>query len=534
MGDFVEKKQAPRRIGAMKRRKVHEVNGHKFCARFFRQPTFCAHCKEFMWGLGKQGYECLNCKLTLHKRCHEKVLAACPGADHMQESMRQNKEQLQQRFNLNIPHRFKPKTYKSPTFCDHCGSLLWGLYHQGLQCGSCKTNVHRRCAEHCPNLCGLDQSKFASELAKLGLTAEQLSGRRKPTEGKDTEARTSAPTSELKSSNAVGPDDFEFLKVLGKGSFGKVMLARGKKSKGIFAVKLLKKDVLVEDDDVECAIAEKRVLSLSHQHPFLTCMHCCFQTASNLFYVMEFVSGGDLLFHIQQCRRFPEARGRFYAAEIVCALLFLHKRNIVYRDLKLDNVMLDADGHVKVADFGMCKENIVGDKLATTFCGTPDYIAPEIIQEKPYGPSVDWWALGVLIYEMLAGQPPFDGATEEDLFMSIQFNEVLFPVWLTKEAVQLIRGLLEKDRDCRLGCGPKGEKDIKAHPFFHPIDWDKLERREMEPPFKPKLKSQLATDNFDAEFLSEKPGITPADPNRIALLDQAEFEGFTYVAPTYK
>eukprot|EP00043_Microstomoeca_roanoka_P030322 m.25866 g.25866 ORF g.25866 m.25866 type:complete len:536 (-) comp9939_c0_seq1:303-1910(-) len=534
MGDFVERKDAPRRIGAMKRRKVHEVNGHKFCARFFRQPTFCAHCKEFMWGLGKQGYECISCKLALHKRCHEKVLASCPGEDRAQESIRLNKEQLQQRFNLNIPHRFKPKTYKSPTFCDHCGSLLWGLYHQGLQCESCKTNVHRRCAEHCPNLCGLDQSKFASELAKLGLTAEQLSGRKKTL---DAKAAAPAPksTEVVKSSTSVvvSPDNFKFLKVLGKGSFGKVMLAQDKKTNKIFAVKILKKDVLVEDDDVECAIAEKRVLSLSWQHPFLTCMHCCFQTESNLYYVMEYISGGDLLFHIQQSRRFNETRGRFYAAEIICALLFLHKQGIVYRDLKLDNVMLDADGHIKVADFGMCKENVAEGNLATTFCGTPDYIAPEIINEKPYGASVDWWALGVLMYEMLAGQPPFDGATEEDLFLSILHNEVIFPVWLTKDAVHMIRGLLTKDPLQRLGCGPNGENDLKNHPFFRPISWEKLEKREIEPPFCPKVKSELATDYFDAEFLREKAVVTPADASRIAMIDQSEFANFTYVAPTY-
>eukprot|EP01147_Barroeca_monosierra_P004357 gene4357-8518_t len=281
--DFVERKDAPRRVGAMKRRKVHEVNGHKFYARFFRQPTFCAHCRDFMWGLGKQGYECINCKLALHKRCHEKVLSACPGAERAEESFRQNKEELQQRFHLNIPHRFKPKTYKSPTFCDHCGSLLWGLYHQGLQCSSCKTNVHRRCAPHCPNLCGLDQNKFASELAKLGLTAEQLSGRKKSaSQRKSKKEEKSSKEKTTKDNTAEGvrivPKDFNFLKVLGKGSFGKVLLAQEKKTKHTFAIKVLKKDVLVEDDDVECAIAEKNVLSLSYQHPFLTCMHCCFQT----------------------------------------------------------------------------------------------------------------------------------------------------------------------------------------------------------------------------------------------------------------
>jgi novel protein kinase C epsilon type len=187
---------------------------------------------------------------------------------------------------------------------------------------------------------------------------------------------------------------------------------------------VLKKDILVEDDDVECAIAEKNVLCQAYLHPYLTKMQGCFQTADRLYYVMEFVQGGDLLFQIQQSRRFKEDRTKFYCAEITSGLLFMHKKKIVYRDLKLDNVMLDSDGHIKIADFGMCKEECSEDNPATTFCGTPDYIAPEIIREVPYGFPVDWWALGVLTYEMMSGQPPFDAATEDELFPAILENTV--------------------------------------------------------------------------------------------------------------
>lgn len=544
MAEFVEKELAPRRQGAMKRRKIHVVNNHKFYARFFRQPTYCAHCKEFMWGFGKQGYECECCGLCLHKRCHTKVIGSCPGADPSHESFRHRSEQLQTRFGMNIPHIFKTKTYKSPTFCEHCGSLLWGLYNQGQQCTSCKMNVHKRCASQTANLCGLDQALLAKELEKMGTTSEKLQGTTpqkrdivadKKDKDDKKEKKDKKPEPVVKSKDEiVGPDDFNYLKVLGKGSFGKVMLAEHKKTKEIYAIKLLKKDVLVEDDDVECAMAEKRVLAIACEHPFLTQLHSCFQTADRLFFVMEFVTGGDLLFQIQQARRFKEERARFYAAEIVCALLFLHKKGIIYRDLKLDNVMLSGDGHVKVADFGMCKENIK-DQLATTFCGTPDYIAPEIIKEVPYGPSVDWWALGVLLYEMLAGQPPFDAETEDDLFPAILKNEVLYPVWLTKEAVAIIRGFLIKDPVDRLGCGPNGEDDIKGHPFFKPIDWVKLEKLEVVPPFVPNgdKKNKRDVKNFDADFTSEAPGITPTAKDRIAGIDQDEFEGFTFVNPAF-
>lgn len=544
MAEFVEKELKVRRHGAQKRRKVHIVNKHRFNARMFNQPTFCSHCQKFLWGFGKQGYCCELCGLVLHKKCHEFVIGTCPVADKVAttaESFRKQNESMQQRFNINIPHKFKGKTYKSPTFCDHCGSLLWGLYSQGLQCGSCKMNVHRKCSKMVGNLCGLDQSQLAGELAKLGMTAEDLSGTRQkvcasarptPTKGSPDKGKDKGESTFSETQNVEwNPKSFKYLKVLGKGSFGKVMLAEHNKTKEIFAIKVLKKDVLVEDDDVECAIAEKNVLSKAHENPFLTKMYACFQTADRLFYVMEFVTGGDLLFQIQQSRRFKEDRSAFYSAEITLGLLFLHKANICYRDLKLDNVMLDGDGHIKIADFGMCKENCVEGNLATTFCGTPDYIAPEIIQEVPYGFSVDWWALGVLLYEMLAGQPPFDAETEDELFPAILKNEVLYPVWLSKESVSMCKGLLIKDPAKRLGSGPNGEADLKKHPFYNGIDWDKLAARKLEPPFKPKSAPKGAVVNFDSDFTSEAPTLTPTAKDRVAGIDQDEFKGFSFVAP---
>lgn len=295
----------------------------------------------------------------------------------------------------------------------------------------------------------------------------------------------------------------------------------------------MKKDVIVEDDDVECTMTEKRVLALACHHPFLTALHSCFQTADRLFFVMEYVNGGDLMFQIQKARKFDEPRSRFYAAEIILALLFLHQHGIIYRDLKLDNVMLDADGHVKVADFGMCKEGILENKLTSTFCGTPDYIAPEILREEEYGASVDWWALGVLMYEMMAGQPPFEADNEDDLFDAILHDEVLYPVWLSKEAIAVLTGFMTKPIARRLGCTPVGPRDIKAHPFFASIEWEKLERKEVKPPFKPKIKSRTDANNFDSDFTSETPRLTPSDRQAIEAIDQSEFAGFTFINPNF-
>ncbi|XP_017463208.1 PREDICTED: putative protein kinase C delta type homolog, partial [Rhagoletis zephyria] len=200
---------------------------------------------------------------------------------------------------------------------------------------------------------------------------------------------------------------------------------------------------------------------------------------------MEYLNGGDLMFHIQESGRFPEERARFYGAEIISGLKFLHKKGIIYRDLKLDNVLLDYEGHVRIADFGMCKLQIYLDKTADSFCGTPDYMAPEIIKGEKYNQNVDWWSFGVLLYEMLIGQSPFSGCDEDELFWSICNEIPWFPVYISAEATGILRGLLEKDYTRRIGSQYSPAGDISEHIFFRPIDWDLLEKRQLPPPFKP-------------------------------------------------
>ncbi|KAH0631728.1 hypothetical protein JD844_019478 [Phrynosoma platyrhinos] len=513
-------------------------------------------------------------------------------------------------------HKFKIHTYSSPTFCDHCGSLLYGLIHQGMKCDSkskaCMMNVHKRCVMNVPSLCGTDHTERRGRIhikaeienevltsaervrqgpevvcGDLGLgpdqqerfhgvallwdlgAAEGRSGRLLlsqeegeyfnvpvPPEGEEgneelrqkfERARIGpgAKASEERTSNAISKfdnngtrdrmklSDFNFLMVLGKGSFGKVMLSERKGTDELYAVKILKKDVVIQDDDVECTMVEKRVLALAGKPPFLTQLHSCFQTMDRLYFVMEYVNGGDLMYQIQQVGRFKEPHAVFYAAEIAIGLFFLHSKGIIYRDLKLDNVMLDSEGHIKIADFGMCKENIWDGVTTKTFCGTPDYIAPEIIAYQPYGKSVDWWAFGVLLYEMLAGQAPFEGEDEDELFQSIMEHNVAYPKSMSKEAVAICKGLMTKHPAKRLGCGPEGERDIKEHAFFRYIDWDKLERKEIQPPFKPKAKDKHDTSNFDKEFTRQPVELTPTDKLFIMNLDQNEFAGFSYTNPEF-
>uniref|UniRef100_A0AAY4EK90 Protein kinase C n=1 Tax=Denticeps clupeoides TaxID=299321 RepID=A0AAY4EK90_9TELE len=516
------------RRGAIKQAKVHVVKCHEFTATFFPQPTFCSVCKDFVWGLNKQGYQCRQCNAAIHKKCIDKVIAKCTGSAVNSKETMIHKE----RFKIDMPHRFKVYNYKSPTFCEHCGTLLWGLARQGLKCEECGMNVHHKCQKKVANLCGVNQKLMAEALATIEISQQVsgiLTGRPKIPGAINQLCAEQEPLYAVprKETHKFTLEQFTLHKMLGKGSFGKVFLAELKATGQFFAVKALKKDVVLMDDDVECTMVERRVLSLAWEQPFLTHLYCTFQTKENLFFVMEYLNGGDLMFHIQACHRFDVPRSTFYAAEIVSGLQFLHSKGIVYRDLKLDNILLDMDGHIKIADFGMCKENMTGEARTSTFCGTPDYIAPEILLGQKYGSSVDWWSFGVLLYEMLIGQSPFHGRDEEELFQSIRTDDPCYPRWLPKEARDILVKLFVREPERRLGV----RGNIRAHLFFRDTDWNALEKRQVEPPFRPTVKSPSDCSNFDKEFINEKPRLSCADRTLINSVDQTMFSNFSFVNP---
>ncbi|KAF7488238.1 Putative protein kinase C delta type -like protein [Sarcoptes scabiei] len=325
-----------------------------------------------------------------------------------------------------------------------------------------------------------------------------------------------------------GIDDFEFLAVLGRGSFGKVLLAELINHDCHFAIKCLKKQTVIEDDDVESIMIERKVLAYGTSHPFICKLFCTFQTEGHLFFAMELCSGGDLMFHVQKEGKFPENKVKFYAAEILCAIWFLHKRGIIYRDLKLDNVMIANDGHIRLVDFGMCVGKMYREEfLPSNFCGTPEYMAPEIIKGVKYNHSVDYWALGVVIYEMCVGTSPFHGTDEDELLWNVCNTEVHYPKFLSEQVKNLCVLFLKKNPIERLGLPTSPYGDIISQPWFHGIQWDLFEKCKVKPPFIPQLSGDTDVSYFDQYFTKETPCITPCS-SFINQNDQLLFNGFNY------
>ncbi|KAM3717150.1 Serine/threonine-protein kinase [Dirofilaria immitis] len=465
----------------------------------------------------------------------------------------------------------------------------------------------------------LEDSSILSEINyKTAVKNEQL---KMSMNNGERDMMSMADAAEAARRDKISLEDFEFLKVLGKGTFGKVILCKEQRTKKLYAIKILKKEVIIQKDEVAHTLTENRVLQRC-KHPFLTQLKYSFQTPFHLCFVMEFANGGELFFHLQQNRIFSETRTQFYGAEIILALGYLHEQcivyrdmkfftlgsckmvnfvhnithifcydnednvlaigilhfgtkkpsdpelrysfqtndrlcfvmefaiggdlyyhlnkevqlkkagfsesrtcfygaeivsavgylhtnNIIYRDLKLENLLLDKDGHIKIADFGLCKEDISFGDRTRTFCGTPEYLAPEVLEDNDYGRAVDWWGVGVVMYEMMCGRLPFYSKDHEKLFELILTGTIRFPSKLTAPARALLTGLLVKDPNQRLGGGPDDAQEIMQHEFFNNIEWEKLYRKEITPPFRPNVQSDTDTCYFDKEFTQAPVQLTP-------------------------
>ncbi|XP_060640473.1 ribosomal protein S6 kinase alpha-1 isoform X1 [Anolis sagrei] len=322
---------------------------------------------------------------------------------------------------------------------------------------------------------------------------------------------------------------FELLKVLGQGSFGKVFLVRKitPPDKGqLYAMKVLKKATLKVRDRVRTKM--ERDILVEVNHPFIVKLHYAFQTEGKLYLILDFLRGGDLFMRLSKEVMFTEEDVKFYLAELALGLGHLHRLGIVYRDLKPENILLDDEGHIKLTDFGLSKEAIDHEKKAYSFCGTVEYMAPEVVNRQGHTQSADWWSYGVLMFEMLTGALPFQGKDRKETMTLILKAKLGMPQFLSAEAQSLLRSLFKRNPANRLGSGPDGVEEIKRHPFYSTIDWNKLFRREIKPPFKPAVGRPDDTFYFDKEFTSRTPKDSPGIPPSAGA--HQLFRGFSFVA----
>ncbi|ODQ65326.1 Pkinase-domain-containing protein, partial [Nadsonia fulvescens var. elongata DSM 6958] len=329
---------------------------------------------------------------------------------------------------------------------------------------------------------------------------------------------------------ALTIEDFDLLKVVGKGSFGKVMQVRKRDTQRVYALKTIRKAHIISRSEVTHTLAERTVLA-QIDNPFIVPLKFSFQSPEKLYFVLSFVNGGELFHHLQREGRFHLNRSRFYAAELLCALECLHQYNVIYRDLKPENILLDYTGHIALCDFGLCKLNMQGQEKTNTFCGTPEYLSPEILLGQGYTKAVDWWTLGVLLYEMLTGLPPFYDENIPEMYRKILEEPLRFPDDTDREARNILTGLLNRDPLKRLGSGRdggNGAAEIKNHPFFAEIDWNRLMAKKYAAPFKPAVNSAMDTSNFDQEFTDEVPTDSVVEGDYLSESVQRQFGGWTY------
>ena len=300
--------------------------------------------------------------------------------------------------------------------------------------------------------------------------------------------------------------DYEQLKTVGLGSYGRVRLCKHKKTGDTFVMKILKKNEIIKQKQVDHVYSEFNIL-VSLKHPFIVqLLGYNFDDPKYVYFILEYIQGGELFTLLRTKRNFPIPQARFYVAHIITIFEYLHSKNIVYRDLKPENILINKNGYLKLTDFGFAKQ--LENEKTYTLCGTPEYLAPEIILNKGHGKAVDWWTLGILLYEMLVGIDPFSDDEPMKTYQKILKGKINFPKTINKDAKSLIKHLLTQDTSKRFGCLKSGVKDILNHRFFEGFDWKNFVYLSMPAPYLPNVKSDDDTSNF--EKYPESDGEIPA------------------------
>ena len=649
------------RLPGIKDKKRVLIKDHLFELHFFTNPTWCSHCTQFIFGLGKQGYQCLKCKYAVHKYCADLISFNCTCESLTKLSIKDG----------GVKHKFEQETEMNTKACDHCGQVIQGFFKRGYKCIDpiCQMNVHAHCIDFVPNNCGfLRHKKFGSILLSMkytekpdgnvelkmtlhrarnllpadsnGLSDPYCKVRMVDAKGETVFKVTSKihfktlnPTFEesyewtfpysaknkmllrvydydnIISSDFLGGmsmfvdevkaygsgdmmwfnllsqevwisaheleeieseekenivkhantqrmnsqldfyqrqaskpqtqlncieglpeklsiDTFNLLKLLGKGGFGKVFLAELKQANGeMYAVKIIHKYYLVEYDAIENLGLEKEILITYGKHSHLSCLMATFQDEFNVYMVMEYIGGGDLFNIITKEQKLPEKSVSFYIAETSLGLFYLHRKGVIHRDLKLENIMLTLDGHAKIIDFGLSREGIFNGKTyAHTFCGTPTYMAPEIMNRGFYDCAVDLWSLGIITFELLTGLMPYNGYDVHTLRPLVK-RLPIFPSSLSIPSVVFISHLLKYTSSERLGYSPtSGEDNFRNSTFFLDIEWDRLEARTLPPP-----RPSSTTISTTQKLTANKFEVSTGEPHHNLVIDQNVFRKFDYV-----
>merc|ERR1719367_2401204 len=422
-------------------------------------------------------------------------------------------------FAIHVPeeydYRFKAADATAKTYVKN---VLSGVYKQKVKSSLRVQEVDQA---------NLNEVTVTKDVARLQSREERLKRRRellaKQQDDDEPDKETTRPYN--KDVESIGLENFEMLKVIGRGSFGKVMQVKKKGENQIYAMKILKKKAIIQRNQLEHTKAERKILEALN-HPFCMTLRYAFQTETKLYFVLDYFTGGELFFHLKKRRRFRENEARFMVAEVGMALGHLHSLDVIYRDLKPENILLDDRGHICLTDFGLSKELEMDNQEANTFCGTPEYLAPEIVLNKGHGKAVDWWSLGILLYELTVGIPPFYSQNVHEMYQLIKQAPLRFPMQLSSSLKDVIKKLLIRNPKKRLGSGPNDFEDIKAMDFFSDLDFGQLYKKEIQPPYKPDVKKGMEdTSNFDTQFTSE-PVVDSYVP--ASNLGNAEFGGFTF------
>lgn len=514
---------------AERRQRIYTHYGHEFVPKMFKLPTFCSVCGDFLWGFAYQGYQCQRCDCVVHKGCYKTYACPCTGKNP--------------NLNIRADHHFEQQSFSlKPCFCDHCGSFILPGHTQ--KCSNCSMIVHRRCISKVGNYCGCEQDAsdfyeewkrshdnerseedvYNNDLYEIYSKIDQMNQQQATKNAVERFSTRYRP--EVTSGFHVS--NFRFIRTLGQGMNGSVYLVQY--SRNYYAMKVLRKNLVLEGQDLPYVMLEREIMIQSRSNPFIIQLIYAFQDAQRLYFIMEVAKAGNFyrLLIKQAPKPFPYERIVFHSGEIACALAFLHLKRIAYRDLKPENVLVFEDGHIKLGDFGLCRKDIDQHPRATTFCGTQEYIAYEIYKHCEYDENVDWWSLGIMIYELFTFVTPFYDEDEMQIEENVLYKDVYYPETMPIEAKTIIAAFLERDPKNRLGNKHSSHGLISQQMFFGPpYTLENIENKRVPPPWKPSSLTSFEPVGEETRLseLEEK--------DKILLLSTPPetFRGFSYVSP---